>query len=95
MSQIQNLRVYIQEELSEKSAATLVDIIARFDFYQHAIPTANELRQAVKNAKFLKATKERGTIIFIRTKSENGIAPEEIQESDLEAAYQLYLQRLK
>ena len=95
MSQIQNLRTYIQKALSENSTATLVDIIARFDSHQHAIPTVNELRQAVKDAKFLKATKERGTIVFTRTKSENGIAPEEIQESDLETAYQLYLQKLK
>jgi hypothetical protein len=95
MSQIQNIRTYIQEELSEKSTATLVNIIARFDFHQHAIPTVNELRQAVKDAKFLKATKECGNLVFIRTKSGSGIAPEEIQESDLETAYQLYLQKLK
>jgi hypothetical protein len=95
MSQIQNLRTYIQEELSEKTAATLVDVIARFDFHQHAIPTLNELRQAVRDLKCLEAKKECGTIVFIQTKSGTGIAPEEIQESDIETAYKLYLQKLK
>ena len=95
MSQIQNLRTYIQEELSEKNATTLVDVIARFDFHQHAIPTLNELRQAVRDAKCLTAKKECGTIVFIQTKSGTGIAPEEIQESDIEIAYKLYLQKLK
>jgi len=95
MSQIQNLRTYILEELSEKNTATLVDVIARFDFHQHAIPTLNELRHAVKDVKCLKAKKECGIIVFIRTKSGIGIAPEEIQESDIETAYKLYLQKPK
>jgi hypothetical protein len=95
MSQIQNLRTCIQEELSEKNVATLVDVIARFDFHQHAIPSLNELRQAVKDVKCLIAKKECGAIVFIRTKSGVGIAPEEIKESDIETAYKLYLQKLK
>jgi hypothetical protein len=95
MSQIQNLRTYIHEELSEKNATTLVDLIARFDFHQHAIPTLNELRQAFRGMKNLKAKKECGTMVFVQTKSGIGISSEEIQESDIEAAYKLYMQKIR
>lgn len=47
MSQIQNLRTYIAEECEATGSASLVDIMARFDFLQHSIPTLNEMRQAI------------------------------------------------
>ena len=94
MSQIQTLRTYIEEEVSEKDKVTLVDVIARFDFHQHAIPTLNQIRQAVKGTKGLQIERKGGTIILARTKSKNRGTSEIIQESDMESAYSLYTEKL-
>ena len=94
MSQIRNLRAYIEKEISEKPEITLVDVIARFDFHQHAIPTLNEIRQAVRGVKHLMIIRDQETIVFVRSETEVESYSQQIQENDLKAAYGLYLEKL-
>jgi len=95
MSQIRNLRAYIEKEISEKPEITLVDVIARFDFHQHAIPTLNEIRQAVRGVKHLRIIRDHETIVFVRSETEVESYSQQIQGNDLKAAYGLYLEKLK
>lgn len=95
MSQIRNLRSYIQRECNEKGSASLVDIMARFDFHQHAIPTLNEMRQAIKGIKAIEMKRE-GEMVFLSIgNADTEVGVKEITEIDMKNTYDSYIKKIK
>ncbi|CAD7842565.1 MAG: hypothetical protein [Olavius algarvensis Gamma 3 endosymbiont] len=91
MSQISNLRGYILDELEENTEADLVKIIARFDFYQHAIPTTNEMRQALKGLEYFDVVNNEGSVKIVKVDFKNDAAYKKITSKDMETTYDLYI----
>jgi len=95
MSQIQNLRTYILKECEEGGSASLADIMARFDFHQHSIPTLNEIRQALKGMEAISVLRKNGEIFVNIGNSESIVDTNEISENDMESAYNTYIKGIK
>lgn len=95
MSQIQNLRTYIVKTCEENGSAPLVDVIARFYFHQHAIPTLNEMQQAIKGIENIQVSKEENKIHLNISGSDSIVGSNEITTNDMQTAYDSYAIGLK
>jgi hypothetical protein len=92
MSQIQNLRSYILEELDRHDEVSLTDVIAKFDFYQHAIPTLNEIRRAIEGAGTIGVIKKDNMVFLNHKKDETSV---QIEEADIQSSYGAYIKLMR
>lgn len=95
MSLINEMRNSIVEACRAHGEATLVDIVARFDWRQHAIPTLNEFRQAMKGLDSLRLSRGAEGLIVVSTIPQDPIEIEDVSKEDMQMAYDLYLKKIK
>ena len=95
MSQIQNLREYIQEICNTEKLVSLADVIAIFDCRQHCIPTLNEIQHAIKGIDSICITRSEDGVFLKLGSSTSEIDSSQISEKDMEKAYSSYRKLLK
>ena len=86
------LRGIIRGELREKGEASLVFVICKFDWKEHAIPYLDELNQAL-SAFIGKSKRMDADIVF--TESAGSDAPMVLQKEDHEFLLRAYQKRMK
>ncbi len=89
---IKKIRGYIRGELRAKGEASLVFIIAKFDFSEHAIPSLDELNQALSG--FTAEAIRTDSDIVIRENTSSGIRVT-ITNDDLGFLYQTYSRKMR
>lgn len=92
MSQIQNLRTYILGELDRHDEVSLTDVIAKFDFHQHAIPTLHEMRRAIEGIGTVGVIKKDNKVFLKKKKDEASV---QIDESDMQSGYEAYIKLMQ
>lgn len=95
MSLIAELRSIISEAVHEHEVASGIDIVAKFDWKWHAIPTLNEFRQAVKKIPKLQISKDQQGILQF---SGNTVFPDTVElimEKDVQVIYEAYIKGVK
>ena len=95
MSLVEELREIVDVVMSEKSKVSFVDVIARFDWQWHAIPTLNEFKQALKKLDKFYVTKDSKGVLQISSNSDERMPSCEITQDDLTMVYDIYVKRVK
>lgn len=95
MSLISELREIIREAVKDGEVVSGIEVVARFDWKWHAIPTLNEFRQAAKNIDNLQLSKDAEDILHFSTGQERSGGVIEITEADAQNLYAAYLKRMK
>lgn len=95
MSLISELREIIREAVKDGEVVSSIEVVARFDWKWHAIPTLNEFRQAAKNIDNLKLFKDAEGILHFTTGQDRSGAIIEITETDTQKLYAAYLKKIK
>lgn len=86
------LRGYINEQLQAAKHASLVRVIGKYDFYQHAIPTMKQLNRALAGLALV-AVRSGDGIILQPNKQTLGLHP--LSTDDLSFLYEAYVRSLK
>lgn len=95
MSLISELREIIAEAVREEEIVSGVEIVGRFDWKWHAIPTLNEFRNAIKNVDDLKVFKDDRGLLQFSTRTELPDSVCEITKDDIHALYEAYANRMR
>ena len=95
MSNIQELRKYIIEECEKNGEISLLNAFAKYDFYQHDIPTLNQVRRAIEKIEGVVTYRENGEIIIKTSNSPSSFDPNTIVEQDIKNTYKQYIESIK
>jgi len=92
---IKDLRHYIIEECNTKETVSLTEIIAKYDFHQHTIPSLNQIKRALEKIQGA-VIKTHGNSISILMTDEAGLCNiEMLTEEHLINAYNDYSRLIK
>lgn len=86
------IRGYIIEQLKSSKSASLVLAVAKFDFYQHAIPTINEMNNALSGLSLAKVRTDED-ILLEPNEQELGLTT--LTQDDLTFIYETYIRALR
>jgi len=95
MSLIAELREIIRESVKNGDAVSGIEIMGRFDWKWHAIPTLNEFRHAVRGIEKLSVSKDQNEILQFSIGEAPSTSAREITEADIQLVYDAYLKRIK
>lgn len=91
MSLFKQVKSSILKECKESDEASLVKVIARFDYYQHCIPTLLELQKAIEAINPIFVERRDGILFFALIDSEESLKADEVEEQDIQKAYDAYM----
>ena len=86
------IRGYIIEQLKSAKSASLVLALAKFDFYQHAIPTISEMNGALSG---LSLAKVRADEDILLEPNDQQLGLTTLTQDDLTFIYESYIRALR
>jgi hypothetical protein len=86
------IRGNIIEQLKSSNSASLVLAVAKFDFYQHAIPTINEMNSALSGLNLVAVRTDKDILL---EPNELELGPETLTQEDLTFIYEIYIHGLR
>ena len=95
MSLIAELRSIISEAVTQRDMVSGIDIVARFDWEWHTIPTLNEFRQAVRKIPNLQISKDAQGVLQFSANAEHPNPIGEIAENDIQVIYEAYIKEAR
>lgn len=86
------LRGYVSGELKTERKVSLVSVIAKFDFREHAIPTLEELNRALSGLGLVTVPSDDDVVL---EKGQADMEEFRLSENDMTLIYESYLRRLR